>query len=123
MTSQTVLPKVHIKFGGSDQWITLLDAQIAGRKRGQQSDVQRRLVESVSAVVAELPQDPRRIGNTADWCDQSLATSLATTLCDARCPLMPVLRHFLARFWQNFRHHHKSASLLCANHHVMQKAG
>ena len=33
LTSHTVLPKVHFEFGGSDQWISLLNAQIAAIDR------------------------------------------------------------------------------------------
>jgi type VI protein secretion system component Hcp len=65
MTSQTVLPKVHIKFGGSDQWITLLDAQIAGIDRGSiNGKLQERLTFSYRKIALGKTGSGRELTNS-----------------------------------------------------------
>jgi len=65
MTSQTVLPKVHIKFGSSDQWITLLDAQIAGIDRGSvNGKLQERLTLSYRKIELGKTGSGRELTNS-----------------------------------------------------------
>jgi type VI protein secretion system component Hcp len=65
MTSQKVLPKVHIEFGGSDQWITLLDAKIAGIDRGSiNGKLQERLTFSYPKIELGKTGSGRQLTNT-----------------------------------------------------------